>query len=179
MKPLLPLAGEGRNEGAGRPHIFAAVTIAALFFSLAGCGSSPPPPPAPTVVQLTLSTTPDTNATPSGQGAPLPLRVYQLASPASFESAEFHRLYDNDSATLGTDLLKRDSYLLPPGTSRSVTLMPSDQARAIGDLAAYREFQSKTWRAAADIPPHQTTVMTVTANADGIKLTVAPASAAR
>jgi type VI secretion system protein VasD len=150
------------------------VVTLALLAELIGC-ASPPPPPAPTIVELKLSTTPDTNSTESGQGAPIGLRIYQLSSRAAFESAEFHRLYDADAAALGADLVKEDSYLLPPGSTKSVTLMPSDQVHAIGVLAAYREFQTKTWRAIGDILAHQTTIVTIKAAANGVMLGTARA----
>ena len=59
--------------------------IVATLLVLAGC--APPPPPPPTVVNVRASAAADANATPDGKGAPVAIRVYQLASKAGFEGA--------------------------------------------------------------------------------------------
>jgi type VI secretion system protein VasD len=139
---------------------------------VSACGGPPPPPP--TVVNLTLKTTPDANPTSSGEGAPLAIRVYQLASPANFNNAEFFALYNDDAGALKTDLVRREDFLLPPGQSKPDTITPTDQVKAIGVFAGYRDFQQATWRATADVPAHKTTTMTVVAGPDGIKINAGP-----
>jgi type VI secretion system protein VasD len=139
--------------------------ILGVLTAVAAC-SAPPPPP--TVVQLTLTATPDVNPSPSGQGAPLVVRVYQLGSTSAFTGAEFFPLFNQDQATLGTDLVKRDELTLVPGQTRTLTLTPTEQVKSIGVFAAYRDFQHATWRGSADVPPHQTTKVTVQAAGDGI-----------
>ena len=147
--------------------------FAITLFSVGAC-SPPPPPPPPTVVNLTLTTTADANPTGSGQGAPVVLRVYQLSSPAGFEKAEFFRLLNQDSATLGSDILKKDEYLLPPGATKTVTINPGPTVKALGVFAAYRDFRNVTWRATADVPPNKTTSITVNAGAAGVTLDAKP-----
>lgn len=144
---------------------------AAVLGSLAACGGPPPPPPLPpTVVELTLTATADVNSTESGQGAPVVVRIYQLGSATAFGNAEFFQLFNKDSEFLKSDLVKRDDFILAPGQTKTATLMPSDSVKAIGVFAAYRDFQRATWRGTADIPPHQTTRVTVTAGASGITM---------
>ena len=151
---------------------------AGALLLLAACSQPPPPPPAPTIANVELSAASNVNATPEGEGAPVAVRIYQLASKAAFEGAEFHRLYDSDTATLGGDLFKKDELLLIPGGSKSLTLNPADNVRALGVFAAYRDFPNVTWRADCDLPAHQTTAVTVTAEHGGIKLVAAPAKPA-
>jgi type VI secretion system protein VasD len=146
-----------------------AVGLFALPF-LAACSSAPPPP---TVVYVQLVAASDANAT-GGQGAPVAVRVYQLAGKSGFEGAEFYPLYKGDAAALGTDLVKKDEVLLAPGVTKTLTLMPSDAVHAIGVFAAYQAFQSATWRADADVPPNKTTTVTATVGATGLKLAVSP-----
>ena len=148
------------------------IGLAAL---LAAC-ASPPPPPPPTQVVLTLTATPDVNPTPSGQGAPIVLRVYQLASTSGFTGAEFFDLFNNDQATLKSDLVKRDDVTLAPGQSKTLTLSPSDQVKSVGVFAGYRDYANATWRVTADIPPHKTTRITV--QAGPTKLAIPPPPAA-
>jgi type VI secretion system protein VasD len=137
--------------------------------ALAACGGPSPPPP-PTVVSLTLGATKDANPTLSGEGAPVVLRIYQLGSTSSFSAAEFFPLFNQDQTTLGADLIKRDELTLVPGQTRTLTLTPTEQVKAIGVFAAYRDFQHATWRGSADVPPHQTTKLAVQAAADGISV---------
>jgi len=139
-------------------------------FALTGCGSPPPPPPPPTVLAITINTTATANATPDGQGAPVAVRIYQLASPAAFESAEFFRLYRQDAATLGQDLVKKDEYLLAPNQTKSVTITPMDTVHALGVFAVYRDFQSVNWRATTEVAPHATTNIMITLDATGVTL---------
>ena len=151
------------------------VLVLGLLGSLAGCT---PPPPPPTVVAVTLAAGPDVNPSPTGQSAPLVVRVYQLGSDAAFGNAEFFQLFSQDQATLKTDLVKHDEYILAPGQTKSATLNPTDPVTAIGIFAAYRDFQgASSWRATITVAPHQTTSINVQAGAKGIVVKTDPASA--
>jgi type VI secretion system protein VasD len=143
-----------------------------LTAALAACA---PPPPPPTVVALTLTATTDVNPTPSGQAAPVVLRVYQLASTAGFNSAQFFDLFNQDQATLKTDLIKRDDVTLAPGQTRTLTLTPSDQVTSIGVFAGYRDYQNARWRVSFDVTPHKTGKVTVTAGRAGLAVNPPPA----
>jgi type VI secretion system protein VasD len=122
------------------------------------------------VVNITLITTADANPTTDNQGAPVALRVYQLASSANFEAAEFYPLYNTDASLLKSDLIHRDDFLMPPGQTKKLELTPTDPVKAIGVFAAYRDFQHAMWRAVTDVPAHKTTNITVTAGHDGLML---------
>lgn len=148
--------------------------LPALLGALAATACSPPPPP-PTVVDVTLQTSADVNPDGSGQGAPVALRVYQLASPAGFEKAEFFRLLNADAATLGPDLVKKDEFQLAPGATKSITLTPLPTVKAVGVFAAYRNFRAVTWRGTAEVAANKTTAVSVTADAKGVTLTASGA----
>jgi type VI secretion system protein VasD len=157
--------------GQGR-GLLAGFSLGAAL-AMSGCGSPPPPPPPPvppTTVAITVNAAGNVNATITGQGAPVAVRLYQLASPAAFEGAEFFRLYRQDAETLSTDLVKKDEYLLVPGQSKTITLMPTDSVRTLGVVAIYREFQSVNWRASTAVIPHVTTNVVVTLDATGLSL---------
>lgn len=140
----------------------------ALLGLLSGCGGPPPKPP--TVLELTLVATPDVNPTDTGQGAPVMVRVYQLVSPAGFEKAEFFPLLNSDEKTLGPDLVRKDEYLLAPGQTRKETLTLPDRVGAVGVFAAFRQFQTGTWRVSIPVTPHATARATVTAGGAGLAL---------
>ena len=149
--------------------------VAALCLVTAlACCAAPPPPVPPTIVKMSLHAAKDANPGPDGQGAPVTLRVYQLASPAGFGNAEFFPLYNADAPTLGTDLVKRDDVILAPGETRSMTLMPRDDVKSIGVFAGLRDFQTAQWRGTVDVAPHQTTDVTVVAARPGIGVVAKP-----
>jgi type VI secretion system protein VasD len=155
----------GNAVTKGLPALAALLATAVL----SGC-ASPPPPPPPTVVKLSLVTTADDNPTVDGQGAPLALRVYQLGSAANFTGAEFFPLYNTDTTVLGTDLVKREDFLLPPATTKTETIMPADAVKAIGVFGAYRDVTHATWHVSADIKAHKVNTITVTAGHDGFAI---------
>ncbi len=154
-------------DGVGTRRMWLAWAALSIVATLAACAPAPPPPP-PTIVSLTLTTRPDANPNAAGQGAPVIIRVYQLGSSAGFEKAEFYRLFNQDAATLGSDVIKRDEFLLAPASSKTVQLDPPSAVKAIGVFAAYRDFSHTTWRGVADVPEHKTTTITVKADASGI-----------
>ncbi len=146
--------------------------FALLPLALATCA---PPPLPPTVINASVTTTADVNAGPNGTGAPISLRVYQLASPAGFEGAQFFPVFNTDAAVLKDDLVKRDDLLLAPGQSKTLTLSPPDRAKAIGVLAAYRDYESVAWRAVVAIPANQTSSLAVMVGKAGVTLKITPA----
>ncbi|MGH7043246.1 MAG: type VI secretion system lipoprotein TssJ [Acetobacteraceae bacterium] len=146
-----------------------------LLAAIAGCAGAPPP--LPTVVNLTLTATADVNATGSGPGAPVQVRVYQLASTSAFDGADFFQLFSHDTATLGTDLVHVDQFLLAPGTSKTVVLKPNAQVTALGFFAAYGAYQSATWRTTTPVPAHKTTLVTATVGKAAVTVKAAPAPA--
>jgi type VI secretion system protein VasD len=152
----------------GRLMRAAGIAVMALAFglTLASCGAPPPPPP--TVINLTLAASNDVNATAGGQAAPLAVRVYQLASTSAFTGAEFFQIFNQDQATLGADLVKRDDAILAPGASKTLTLTPEDRVKAIGVFAAYRNYSGVVWRLTVPVTPHKTTTLTVTAGKAGL-----------
>jgi len=149
-----------------------------LALALAGC-ASPPPPLPPTVVKLNLAASPDVNPTASGVPAPVELRIYQLGSDGTFGGAGFFQLFNDDKATLGTDLLARDSAILAPGQNKTLTLSPADPVKAIGVFAAYRNYQQTVWRGSVAVTPHQTVAVDVVASRDGIMIASKPVPAGK
>lgn len=149
--------------------------VAALAMTALGAGCSPPPPPPPpTVVNLTLVAAPDVNPTPSGAGAPIALRVYQLGSVNAFNGAEFFQLFNQDQATLGADLVKRDDLIVPPGGKSALSLTPMDPVKAVGVFATYRDYAGSVWRVSAPVVPHATNEITVTAGRTGLSIAAKP-----
>jgi len=140
-----------------------------LIALLAGC-AAPPPPPPPTVVTATVTAEAGAN-----DGAPVAVRLYQLAAPAGFEAAGFFPLFNGDAAVLKDDLVRRDDVLLAPGASRTLTLNPPDRAAAIGVLVAFRDHEPRTWRAVVPVPRNASSTLTATVAPAGVTVRIAPA----
>src|SRR5262249_56406831 len=95
-----------------------------------------------------------------GNAAPVTVRVYQLASTAAFEQADFFQLYNNDQAVLGADMLGRDELTITPGGSQQLVKELKPGATAIGVVAAFRDIQHANWRAPTAPPANQTHAIT-------------------
>lgn len=150
------------------------LALASLAYAaLAGCGGPPPPPP-PTVAALTMTAAADTNPDTGGNAAPVTVRIYQLASTAAFEQADFFQLYNNDQAVLGADLLGRDEVTITPGGSQQLVKDLKPGATAIGVVAAFRDIQHANWRATATPPANKTTAITVTIQGLNVAVAMAP-----
>ncbi|MEO8751281.1 MAG: type VI secretion system lipoprotein TssJ, partial [Casimicrobiaceae bacterium] len=74
-------------------------------------------------------------------------------STAGFESADFFSLYERDQATLTSEALARDQFIMKPGETQSFTRKANSDARYLGVLAAYRDLEHSAWRATAAIAP--------------------------
>ena len=84
--------------------------------------------------------------------ASLALRVYVLRDADAFQRASFDSLYDNDEATLGPALLRRETLHLRPGETRELVLALSGEARLVAVFAAYRELERAQWRTVLALP---------------------------
>jgi len=120
---------------------------------------------------VTITASADANPDAAGQGAPVAVRIYQLASTANFDKADFFQLYQHEQETLGTDLLGRDEVVIPPGGTQQVQKELKPGASFIGVAAAFRDIQKANWRGSVAPPPNKTTPVTVTVQ--GLNVTVA------
>jgi type VI secretion system VasD/TssJ family lipoprotein len=84
--------------------------------------------------------------------ASLALRVYVLRDADAFQRASFDSLYDNDEATLGSAMLRREIVHLRPGETRELDLALAEGARVIAVFAAYREIDRAQWRTVLALP---------------------------
>jgi type VI secretion system VasD/TssJ family lipoprotein len=84
--------------------------------------------------------------------ASLALRIYQLRDGDAFQRASFDNLYEQDEATLGAALVRRELLHLRPGETRNLELLLGEDARFVGVFAAYRELAGSQWRTLLPIP---------------------------
>lgn len=129
-----------------------------LCILMLGCASTPEPepPPPPTVVNLQIDSAVVINPDSDGHAAPVMLRIYELRESSGFESADFFALFDREQATLAADLVRKQEMLIKPGESKTLTIKPDDDVRAVGFFAAFRQLDTAQWRAVAPVTAHET-----------------------
>lgn len=139
-----------------RRHVLSCLALLAL----ARCGAAPPPPP---VLTLTIVGTTGQNPDPSGAGAPVAVRVYQLTGTGKFMQADVFALKDNEAKTLGTEeAATAQEYLISPGATQKVTINLKPMVSAIGVAVLYREIDQAQWRATAPAAASGPTNLTAT-----------------
>jgi type VI secretion system VasD/TssJ family lipoprotein len=103
-------------------------------------------------LQLLVQAQRSLNTDARDASASLALRVYVLRDASGFEKASFDSLYDDDEATLGSNVLVRESLHLRPGEARELALEVSSEARAVAVFGAFREIEHSQWRAILPLP---------------------------
>jgi type VI secretion system protein VasD len=150
----------------------AAVTVFTMA-ALTGC-ASPPPPPPPTIVQATVEVAPGVNPDSHGRASPIVVKVFELKTLATFNSADFFSLFEKDKETLAAELLARDELQLKPKDSRKFERKTQPDTRYIGVIAGFRDIERSTWRAAVAVPLEKTTPVTIRLDARSIAITAKP-----
>ncbi len=100
-----------------------------------------------TDVKLTVSASHDINPDSAGDPAPVMLRFYELTTDQAFEGADFIRLYEQDSATLGDTLIRRTQ--LPgvvPGEQIEHQLVLDASTRYVGLLAEFYQYEDAAYK---------------------------------
>lgn len=105
----------------------------------------------PTKLEARVVASASLNPDPSGRASPLVVRMYELKDKDAFERADFFDLFDNESATLGSDLVARDEIQMEPGQQRKIERRLDDATMYLGVVAAYRDLDNADWRSVVEI----------------------------
>ncbi|MCC5853756.1 MAG: type VI secretion system lipoprotein TssJ [Alkalimonas sp.] len=107
-------------------------------------------PPSTTLhFRVAADLNPDQNDRPS----PVIVKVFELASKTIFENQDFFALYDDPTAVLRTDLLKKDEFVFEPGQQSQSRMELHPATKAVGVIVAYRDIENARWRAVVDVKP--------------------------
>jgi type VI secretion system protein VasD len=106
-----------------------------------------------TRLDITISAAADLNPDDKGRAAPIMVRLYELRSEGSFESADYFALYNQDKALIGSDLLVREEFIMRPGEVKTIRRKSHPDLGAIGVLAGYRDLAGADWRAVQKLDP--------------------------
>ena len=149
------------------------------FLALAACGGDsliPATilPPSPTVVSMNVVAAGDINPNSAGRASPVVLRIYRLSSPSIFNEADFFQLFEEESATLGADLLGREELVVMPSSSQVLTREVPDDTAYIGVIANFRDADRAIWRASLPIAANETTNFAVALQANAVVVAAQP-----
>ena len=130
------------------PWVNTSMVVNFMFNPGAAASITPATPAAPRrSLQLLVQAQRSLNTDSRNASASLAVRVYVLRDARGFEQASFDSLYDDDEATLGSNVLVRESLHLRPGEVRELALELSGDARAVAVFGAFRELEQSQWRA--------------------------------
>jgi type VI secretion system protein VasD len=131
-----------------------------------GCGSGPP--------LLKGSLKADAMANPDLRGRPSPVvvRVYELKSVGTFNSADFFSLFEKEGETLSGDLVGREEYQLSPAETRPYQRQLQPDTKFIGVVAAFRDLEGSRWRQAAPVPAKRSAAITIGIDARAVAVAV-------
>ena len=126
---------------------------------LARCAPAPKPPP---VLTLTMVGSADQNPDPSGNAAPVAVKVYQLSASAKFESSDWTSLTQNETVTLGQDeAAPSQQFVVGPGETQTKTFELKPGVQNIGIIVLYRDIDHAQWRAMAPAAANGPTKLTL------------------
>lgn len=133
-------------------------TTSLAFAALAGCAGSPPAAKAPErcpAQHVTVSVLASRRLNPTASGEPrsVVVRVYQLRSDVHLSNATFERLWHDDKATLGEDLVKVDERTVYPGERSDVSFDRADGIDHVAAVALFQSPQGRRWTSDLELPP--------------------------
>jgi type VI secretion system protein VasD len=157
-----------------RQLIVAAVLILSGL-ALSGCFTKEPPPPSTLVAKFLTSS----HLNPNVDGAPSPVivRLYELKSTGNFMGNDFFSLFDDESTVLADDLIAREEMRFNPNETKTINRELDPMTRHIGVLAAFRDLDKSSWRAAVSISEHQTNAFTILLGQNEISISASKPSA--
>ena len=133
--------------------IFFAVAMTAV---VSGCFKKDKPAPA-TIINAQVLASDVINPDVEGRPSPIVVRLYELKSLGTFNTIDFFPLYNQEAATLGGDLVYREEFSLIPGGKKLFTRTPAEDTQYLAVIAAFRDIDQATWKAAVPIPAERIT----------------------
>ncbi|MCH9672823.1 MAG: type VI secretion system lipoprotein TssJ [Gammaproteobacteria bacterium] len=110
----------------------------------------------PPEVNLTIQASKDLNPNSAGEPSQVVITLYELKSEGAFNSASFAEIYQQGSELLGDDLIKKDEIVIEPGEVKVVARVLDAEARYLGMVAGFRDWQNAKWRGVLATPLDET-----------------------
>lgn len=117
-----------------------------------GCSSMPKPPVAQVSLNVQSMINPYIDGKGKPESRPVVIRLFELKSPAAFNSADFFSVFNHYQDTLNTELLNSEEFHLSPGKKLKFERTLHLDTRYIGVVSAFRDLEHAQWRATTAIP---------------------------
>jgi type VI secretion system VasD/TssJ family lipoprotein len=144
-----------------------------IAFALGVASCAPPPPPPPAVLTLNIVGSANQNPGASGEGNPVAVQIYQLASTGKFLSTDYYSLTGQEAATLGQDEMgASQQYLVTPGQQLTETIPLKSTVTSVGAAVLFQRINQSTWRVTA--PVAASGAQTLTLRINGLTATLGP-----
>lgn len=112
----------------------------------------------------------DVNLDDNGRPSPVVVRLLELKSPTTFQSADFFALYQDEKQTLGGDWVAREEFEFKPGDVQDLRFALQPESSFVAILAAYRQMDKVNWRLVLPIKLKEKNELTVLLNSRGVEL---------
>jgi type VI secretion system protein VasD len=142
------------NKQLYQPLTFFIFLLMTLLIS--ACFSKDPPAPA-TIINAQILATETINPDGEGRSSPIVVRLYELKNLGTFNTTDFFPLYNEEAATFGNDLVYRKEFSMMPGGKKLYTRTPTADTQYLAVIAAFRNIDQATWKAAVPIPVERVT----------------------
>ncbi len=140
--------------------------VCAVVVFAVGCGSSPP------LLRGAITVDPNVNPDRAGRPSPIVVRVYELKSVAAFNGADFFALFENEQATLSSELVGREEFQLQPAETREYRRQLQPDTKFIGVVGAFRDLEQARWRQAVPVPSKSKPTITIGLQARAVSVTL-------
>lgn len=124
----------------------------------------------PTKVDTVILASHEINPDATQRPSPVVLRIYELTSDTTFNSADFFQLYDEETSTLGDELVSRQELDMTPGEERELAFKPQINTRYLGVIAAFRNIDKAVWRKSFALHLNATNNLTIKIDEQSVSL---------
>ncbi len=132
-------------------------TFLLMTLLICACFSKDPPAAPATIINAQILATDVINPDGEGRSSPIVVRLYELKNLGAFNTADFFPLYNEEAATFGDDLIYREEFSMMPGGKKLYTRTPTADTQYLAVIAAFRNIDQATWKAAVPIPVERVT----------------------
>ncbi|WP_455221378.1 type VI secretion system lipoprotein TssJ [Kaarinaea lacus] len=135
---------------------------------LAGCTTTKRMLGLTNKIDISIETTKDVNPDAQGMPSPIVVRFYELSTAIDFRKADYEALFNNEQASIGKDIIRRDEFELKPEQTRNIVRKAKRETKYLALLAAYHNTANIKWRAVMSVNSDGTTRVALRLEKSGI-----------
>jgi len=102
---------------------------------------------------VSILASPAINRTSEGEPRPVVVRLYELKSDTRLANASFDRVWKDEKATLGDDVVRSQEVEVYPGTRTDLKLERAEAVNHVVGVALFSRPAGRAWQAGLDLPP--------------------------